>query len=533
MTSKGKPGFDIAASLNAPHFQEQLGNGQLPPDPRIPTRVKVTLDMLVPYADNPRITQNPNYEDIKESIRNRGLDHAPNITRQSPDRPYMVKDGGNTRLAILNELWQETNDPRFYELDCMFHPWTSDLDVLVGHMVENEARGSMLFIERAIAAIKIKAQLEDQDGKKVSINELSKRITKLGWSLEQSNLNQLVYAYDTLFPIIPNTFWNGMGRPGVKAIRKILDNARSFWESVANPEEGNFEEIWQNAFAVLDGDAFDIAEAQNQLEADIALRLNVPFSSVRGEIQAIAQGLQPDGIRPTNLITDTHEASTGTQSAISSTQGASAGNSKTMTPANTKLVAADTQTQQGATNTSLNSASNNEPNIGQQGQTYSPPSHDNIYMHLAQMPVNELMYHCYGLARHLGSAFGFESLVVTAEGVGFTGFNGFHSGYVLLAEDPSAPLSSEATFYYLYLHQLSSWFVDDHANTNYWQVSNQIPISFLGEEIYWSSAQTMLHRRATIYTAWRQGDKLGQYMPLIEELEVAVAIISFQSGLGE
>lgn len=531
MTSK-KAGFDIAASLNAPHFQEQSGHGQLPPDPLIPTRVKVTLDMLVPYADNPRVTQNPNFEDIKESIRNRGLDHAPNITRQSPDQPYMVKDGGNTRLQILNELWQETNDPRFYELDCMFHPWTSDLDVLVGHMVENEARGSMLFIERAIAAVKIKSELEEQDGKKISTNELSKRITKLGWSVDQSNLGQLLYAHDTLFPIIPNVFWSGMGRDGVKKIRKILDNSRSFWESVATPDEGNFEEIWQNAFSALDGDAFDLTEAQNQLEADIALRLNVPFTSVRGEIHAIAQGIPPEGVRPANLITETQEPSSPTQSAPTNIKGTGTATAKPKSPTDTKpLMTGSTQPQQGqgTDSNNLNLSATDAPIQ----QTNSLPYSDNIYARLSKLPVNELMYHCFGLARELGSAFGFESLVVTAEGVGFTGFNGFHSGYVLFAEDPSAPLSSEATFYYLYLHQLSSWFVDDHANPDYWQVSNQIPIGFLGEELYWSTAQTMLHRRATLYTAWQQGHELGQYMPLIEELEVAVAIISFQSGLGE
>ncbi len=143
------------------------------------------------------------------------------------------------------------------------------------------------------------------------------------------------------------------------------------------------------------------------------------------------------------------------------------------------------------------------------------------------------MYHCFGLAHEVGMAFGFEALVQTAEGVGFNGFKGFHSGYVLLPEDTDTPLSRDATFYYLYLHQLSCWFVDDHNNPEYWQVSNQVPISFLGDALYWFAVQTMLHRRATVYAAWQQGHELGQFMPLIEELEVAVAIISFQSGLGE
>ncbi len=90
----------------------------------------------------------------------------------------------------------------------------------------------------------------------------------------------------------------------LKKIRKILDHARTFWESVAKPEEGVFEEIWQSAFAALDGDAFELGEAQNQLEANIAQHLDVPFMAVRGEIQAISQGVSPGGVRPSNLIAE-------------------------------------------------------------------------------------------------------------------------------------------------------------------------------------------------------------------------------------
>jgi hypothetical protein len=59
-----------------------------------------------------------------------------------------------------------------------------------------------------------------------------------------------------------------------------------------------------------------------------------------------------------------------------------------------------------------------------------------------------------------------------------------------------------------------------------------VPLSFLGDELYWQVAQTMLHKRATLYVAWQQGDALGKHMPILEELEASVALISFRSGLG-
>lgn len=42
----------------------------------------VALDQLWAFDLNPRITCNPNYDEIKESIRHRGLEHPPQITQR-------------------------------------------------------------------------------------------------------------------------------------------------------------------------------------------------------------------------------------------------------------------------------------------------------------------------------------------------------------------------------------------------------------------------------------------------------------------
>lgn len=87
--------------------------------------ITVTLDKLRPYEGNPRKTKNPAYEEIKASIKARGLDHAPNITQRPGDDFYTIADGGNTRLQALKELFQETQDPRFWSIECVFKPWVS------------------------------------------------------------------------------------------------------------------------------------------------------------------------------------------------------------------------------------------------------------------------------------------------------------------------------------------------------------------------------------------------------------------------
>lgn len=56
----------------------------------------LTLDEVNPNPDNPRTSRNPRYEEIKSSIRARGLDTVPKVTRD-PERPelgYFFSDGG-------------------------------------------------------------------------------------------------------------------------------------------------------------------------------------------------------------------------------------------------------------------------------------------------------------------------------------------------------------------------------------------------------------------------------------------------------
>ena len=84
--------------------------------------ITVTLDKLRPYEHNPRKTRNPNFEMIKESIRRRGLDHKPNITQRPGEPFYIIADGGNTRIQALKELFTETQDQRFWSIECLYKP---------------------------------------------------------------------------------------------------------------------------------------------------------------------------------------------------------------------------------------------------------------------------------------------------------------------------------------------------------------------------------------------------------------------------
>jgi glucose/arabinose dehydrogenase len=54
----------------------------------------LTLDQLRPNPDNPRKGRNPRFEEIKASVRARGLDSIPKVTRDPDgDDVYIFSDG--------------------------------------------------------------------------------------------------------------------------------------------------------------------------------------------------------------------------------------------------------------------------------------------------------------------------------------------------------------------------------------------------------------------------------------------------------
>ncbi len=283
---------DVVTLLNPETFRAQENEDMS--DPLGKTRIPVTIDQLRPSDLNPRKSRNPKYDDIKESIRNMGLNQIPKITRRHPDDPYfMIKGGGNTRLQILRELWEETGDERFYRIECDFSPWEGDIRELVENVAENEERGELLFIEKANAAAGMRRLFEEQEGAPISGRELARRITESGWTLNQAHLTRYEYAVNVLLPAIPTALWAGMGHPQVGRLRK-LDNAyRKYWQhqeaGQQNPD--GFGLIWHDVLAEHDAESLDFEAIQKALDIAVGEALGIHYQTVAIECDALASGI--------------------------------------------------------------------------------------------------------------------------------------------------------------------------------------------------------------------------------------------------
>ena len=178
---------------------------------------------------NPRQTRGEHYDSTKESIRNIGLLQMLTVTKVPGQDHFSLYNGGNTRLSILKELYQEYlaagEDDKAEAIriqQCRYVPYTDDLDVLVKHMAENEERSDMTFIDKARAVFQIREIYLRQRGEEsVSSRDLASFIRSLGWTrVNQQVMTELNFALDSLEKVIPQALDAGMGKLKGQQLRR-------------------------------------------------------------------------------------------------------------------------------------------------------------------------------------------------------------------------------------------------------------------------------------------------------------------------
>ncbi len=261
-------------------------------DPIVDTPMIMTLDRLKPYDLDPRVTRNPRYDEIKESIRQRGLDAPPSITRRPGETHFRIRNGGNTRLSILRELWSETKEDKFYRFGCLFRPWPSrgEIVALTGHLAENELRGALSFIERALGVEKARELYEQESGSSLSQSELSRRLTADGYPIQQSHISRMRDAVQHLLPSIPNVLYGGLGRHQVERLAVMRRSGERIWEEHSRGKTLgiDFSTLFQEALVMFDGEtaAFSLPRVQDELIGQMAQWLGVDYDTLALESEA-------------------------------------------------------------------------------------------------------------------------------------------------------------------------------------------------------------------------------------------------------
>lgn len=103
----------------------------------------------------PRTLRNEKYDEIKESIRKRGLDNMVAVTQRLGEKHHIPAKGGNTRLEILQEL-VAGGETQFLHMDFLEVAYRSEAALLAAHMVENDQRSGLLFWDAARSTFDLK-----------------------------------------------------------------------------------------------------------------------------------------------------------------------------------------------------------------------------------------------------------------------------------------------------------------------------------------------------------------------------------------
>ncbi|MEA3301827.1 MAG: ParB family protein [Pseudomonadota bacterium] len=258
---------DIRQVLNKPGISQPRPINQLVGG----TLLTLEITQVQPYDRNPRKGRNPKYDDIKASIQARGIEHPVKVTQRPgmQSDQFMISGGGNTRLAILHELSKETGDPRFQSHRFIYETWKSESSNVIAHLIENNERGEMTLIDKARAIFDAKSLLEAETGDRYTNRKLVDVLKTAGLSSVYSTLiNTYEFALETLYPVIPDLLAQGLGRPQINRINKLLNAAQRLWAHHNSDEVDAFESLFtallarQNHAALSDG-------WQEQLQADV------------------------------------------------------------------------------------------------------------------------------------------------------------------------------------------------------------------------------------------------------------------------
>lgn len=168
------------------------------------------------YEHDPRIRANPRYDEIKASIRANGILNHISVTKRPGSTKYVVYGGGNTRLRIARELFEE-GDQRFARLTVIVKVWKGDASTIAAHLVENEQRGDISFWEKAQGVLSFKANFEKERGSSLSASDLNRELKASGLNYGLRTLQNFMFAAEQLEPIGP---W--LGSREVNLIRPVL-----------------------------------------------------------------------------------------------------------------------------------------------------------------------------------------------------------------------------------------------------------------------------------------------------------------------
>lgn len=229
------------------------------------------------YEDNPRKLQNPKFDEIYSSILAVGLEQPLVVTKRPGEQDYILHSGGNTRLRALKKIWRETRDSRFSTIPCIFRPWQGEQEILIGHILENEVRGTTNYLERSESIVRLIENYLCEEAE-LTLRAMADRLKKDGITVSVTALYHMLECHRYILPALPTTLLQGLTRSDVVRLLAFKSELYRVWEKYSDSEDKTiFDNHWLMALAPQDMgiEAFNMDRLRSGVSNDMAAMLGI------------------------------------------------------------------------------------------------------------------------------------------------------------------------------------------------------------------------------------------------------------------
>lgn len=259
---------------------------------------RISLDRITcDNTDNPRLSDNESYEEIKSSIAASAGRYLVLEVSQRPGSQYFeLRRGGKTRLQIATELKQQWDEEGradtnpFTEVNCLVYPWVDESEHRIMNVTENLARGALSYGEMAKAIALLEQVYLALPGVEPNMKGFSAWAQQLGLSIKISvtQIQRYKEVNDVLMVIMPTLFIEG--RASSVVARQLLEMRakvrKVFKDHYDNGEDNHFlaqteaDTLFNRVAQQFDAVTFRHKDIQRTLKQEIAQARHYPITGV-------------------------------------------------------------------------------------------------------------------------------------------------------------------------------------------------------------------------------------------------------------
>jgi ParB family protein of integrating conjugative element (PFGI_1 class) len=249
--------------------------------------LRVSVTEVETYEKNPRREINDKYDEIKASIKASGIETVIQVARIPGRSKFVCASGANTRLRIVQELWAETQDPRFETVWVKIEAWRGHARAIADHVKENTLRGDMSYWDKACACLAIRDELTQETGKTPGVRELCELLNNsYGFVVDTAMLSRYLHVAEHFEPL--GTYLNNpVSKTLVPASNALLRLSIKFDIEEANAWEEIELNLDRYAATLKSGASFDTNDCIQAMQTGMAIRLGLTSHQLEFALTAL------------------------------------------------------------------------------------------------------------------------------------------------------------------------------------------------------------------------------------------------------